>query len=233
MIDLFSVKLNGQYDEIGATPTISSGVFLCDTDSQNYKRGYTYEITKHGNSIEATRIDATNDYKIELAIYPAIHNICEWLNNWFTIKRNYADFWTRTYNYGSSGSWHEVPQTPSNGDLCKVRQTMDWEYIDEYSFFFVSYVSVDNEGHISCDNTKFVQGQNYFYYIMHLPEDVESAISSMIFYDIYVRGEVDGLKSENIGNYSYTKEDVTVGSLSYPSELVAGLETTYKKVRFV
>ena len=68
---------------------------------------------------------------------------------------------------------------------------------------------------------------------MHLPEDVESIIASMIYYDVFTRGEIDGLKSENIGNYSYTKEDVTVGSLSYPSEIVAGLETTYKKVRFV
>ena len=168
-----------------------------------------------------------------MSIYPTIQNTCEWLNNWFTIRRNYADFWTRTYNYGSSGSWHEVPQKPSNGDLCKVRYTMDWEYINEYSFFFVSYVKVDDEGKITCDNPKFKDNENYFYYIMHLPQDVEKAISSMIYYDVFTRGAVDGLKSENIGNYSYTKEDVTVGSLSYPSELVAGLETTYKKVRFV
>ena len=233
MIDLFSIKLNGQYDEIGATPTITEGLFLCDTTSQYYQRGYTYQIKTVNNQQTAIRIDSINDYKIQKAIYPTIHNVCQWLNNWFTIKRNYSDFWTRTYNYGSSGSWHEVPQTPSNGDLCKVRKTMDWEYIDEYSFFFVSYVTVDNEGNITCDNPKFVEGQNYFYYIMHLPEDVEKAISSMIYYDIYTRGEVDGLKGENIGNYSYTKEDVTVGSLAYPSELVAGLETTYKKVRFV
>lgn len=229
MIDLFSVKINGQYDDIGCYPNIDNGTFLCCQTNDFYTRGYSYQITNG----QPVRIETVQDCKIQNSIYPTIQNTCEWLNNWFTIKRNYADFWTRTYNYGSSGSWHEVPQTPSNGDLCKVRKTMDWEYIDEYSFFFVSYVTVDSEGHISCDNPKFVQGQNYFYYIMHMPEDVEKIISSMIFYDIFTRGEVDGLKSESIGNYSYTKEDVTVGSLSYPSEIVAGLETTYKKVRFV
>lgn len=233
MIDLFTIKLNGQYDEVGSVPTISEGLFLCDTTSENYVRGYTYQIAHHGNQTEAARVDLVNDYKINSLIYPMIQNVCEWLNNWFTVRMNYADFWERSYNYGSSGSWHEVPQTPSNNDLCKVRTTMDWNYVSQYNFFFVSYVTVDGQGNITCNNPKFQAGQSYFYYIMHLPQDVENIISQMIYYDVYTRGEVDGIKSENIGNYSYQKEDVSVGSLSYPSEMVAGLETTYKKVRFV
>lgn len=233
MIDLFSVKINGQYDEIGATPTINEGLFLCDTTSENYVKGYSYQISQQDGTTQAIRTDITTDYKITQAIYPAIHNVCEWLNNWFTIRRNYSDFWQGSYNYGSSGQWHDVPQVPSNGDLCKVRTTMYWEYASLYNFFFVSYVTVDAEGIITCDNPKFKAGQNYFYYVMHLPEDVEKTISAMIYYDVFTRGVVDGLKSESVGNYSYTKEDVTVGSIAYPSELVAGIETCYKKVKFV
>lgn len=229
MIDLFSIKLNGTYDEIGEIPTIQNGTFFCDTTSENYTKGYSYQIT-NGN---AERFDAVSDYKIKQAIYPTIQNVCEWLNNWFTVRRNYSDFWQGSYNYGSSGQWHDVPQKPSNGDLCKVRTTDIWEYADLYNFFFVSYVEVDELGNITCNNPKFKQGNTYFYYIMHLPEDVECAISQMIYYDFYSRVAVSDLKSENIGNYSYTKEDVTVGSLAYPKELVAGLETTYKIVRFV
>lgn len=230
MIDLFSIKLNGQYDNIGTAPTITNGTFLCDTTGESYTKGYSYQITD-GN---AARIEATTDYKLKQSIYPAIQNVCEWLNNWFTVRRNYSDFWQGSYNYGSSGQWHDVPSMPPlNGDLCKVRTTDIWEYADLYNFFFVSYVTVDSEGHITCDNPKFKEGNTYFYYTMHLPEDVEKAISQMIYYDIFTRGDIDGLKSENVGNYSYSKEDVTVGSLAYPSELVAGLETTYKKVRFV
>ena len=233
MIDLFSIKLNGEYDEIGVTPSINEGVFLCSETGENYTKGYTYQIDTVNNVKTATRVESVTDFKIQNMIYPTIHNVCEWLNNWFTIRRNYSDFWQGSYNYGSSGQWHDVPQQPSNGDLCKVRTTMFWEYANLYNFFFVSYVTVDGEGHISCNNPKFNPDKQYFYYIMHLPEDVELAISAMIYYDIFTRGEVDGLKSENVGNYSYTKEDVTVGSLSYPSELVAGIETTYKKVKFV
>lgn len=228
MIDLFSIKLNGQYDDIGCAPNIANGTFLCSKTSNVYTKGHSYQIT---NTI-AERIEEAQDRKILKSIYPTIQNTCEWLNNWFTIRRNYSDFWQGSYNYGTSGQWHDVPQFPSNGDLCKVRTTMFWEYASEYNFFFVSYVEVDGDK-VTCNNPKFNPDQNYFYYVMHLPEDVERAISSMIYYDVYTRGEVDGLKGENIGNYSYTKEDVTIGSLAYPSELVACLETTYKKVRFV
>lgn len=232
MIDLFSVKLNGlNYDEIGATPTIDNGLFLCDTTGNDYVRGYTYQVTKHGNDKVVTRFDAVSDYRIQQAIYPTIQNVCEWLNNWFVIKRNYEDFY-RGNIYGAGGAYHEVPTLPQNGNLCKIRVTDDWNYISIYSFFFVSYVIVNN-GVITADNPKFKQGETYFYYVMHLPQDVEKAISSLIYYDVYTRGTVDDLKSENVGNYSYTKEDVHIGSLAYPSVLIAGLEACYRKVRFV
>lgn len=232
MIDLFSVKLNSlNYDEIGATPTIDEGLFLCDTTGNDYVKGYTYQVTKHGNEKVVTRFDAVSDYKIQQAIYPTIQNVCEWLNNWFTIRRNYEDFYQGNI-YGAGGAYHEVPTLPQNGDLCKIRTTDDWNYISIYSFFFVSYVTV-NDGVITADNPLFNQGNTYFYYVMHLPQEVEAAISKMIYFDFFERGAISELKSENIGNYSYTKEDVHIGSLAYPSELIAGLEACYRKVRFV
>lgn len=226
MIDLFSVKLNNNYDEIGATPTIENGTFLCDTDNENYKRGYSYQITNG----EAVRIETTQDYKIKNAIYPTIQNVCEWLNNWFTIKYNYAERYG--LGYSGSGGWHEVAQFPSTGDLCKIRTTDDWDYISLYNIFFVSYVTVDGET-VTSDNPMFKSDVAYFYYIMHLPQDVESAISSMLFYDFFTRGTVDGLKSESVGNYSYSKEDVYIGSLAYPNALISGIDTCYRKLRFV
>ena len=231
MIDLFSIKINGKYDDIGATPTIDNGLFLCDTTGENYTRGYTYEVTTVGNNKTVTRIDAVNDYKIKMSIYPTIQNVCEWLNNWFVIKRNYQDFWAGNL-YSANGAYHEVPQIPSTGDLCKIRVTDDWNWISTYNIIFVSYVTV-NDGAVTADNPLFKSGQTYFYYIMHLPQDVESAISAMLYYDGWQREVVSDLKSENVGNYSYTKEDVYIGSLAYPKELISGLETCYKRVRFI
>lgn len=226
MIDLFSVKLNNNYDEIGAIPTIENGTFLCDTTSENYIKGYSYQIT-NGN---AERIEQTQDYKIKNAIYPTIQNVCEWLNNWFTIKYDYAERYG--LGYSGSGGWHEVAQFPSTGDLCKIRTTDDWDYVSLYNIFFVSYVTVNGET-VTSDNPEFNPDEAYFYYIMHLPQDVESAISSMLFYDFFTRGTVDGLKSESVGNYSYTKDDVTIGTLAYPKALISGLEANYRKLRFV
>lgn len=226
MIDLFSVKLNNNYDEIGAIPTIENGTFLCDTTSENYIKGYSYQIT-NGN---AERIEQTQDYKIKNAIYPTIQNVCEWLNNWFTIKYDYAERYG--LGYSGSGGWHEVAQFPSTGDLCKIRTTDDWDYVSLYNIFFVSYVTVNGET-VTSDNPEFNPDEAYFYYIMHLPQDVESAISSMLFYDFFTRGTVDGLKSESVGNYSYTKDDVTIGTLAYPKALISGLDANYRKMRFV
>lgn len=227
MIDLFSIKLNGNYDEIGALPTIQNGTFLCSetVDCEcncNYQKGYSYQIT---NGV-ANRIEQNIDFKLQNNLYATIQNICEWLNNWFTIRYDYTDF------YGHTGRWHEVAQFPTSGDLCKIRTTNNWDYISQYSFFFLSYVTVDGET-VTSDNPRFNPDINYFYYPMYLPQDVEIAISKMMYYDAFTRGEVDGIKSENIGNYSYSLEEVTVGTLAYPKELVAGIENNYKKMRFI
>ena len=227
MIDLFSVKVNGNYDEIGSLPTIENGTFLCsdtvdcDCNCGGFQKGYSYQIT---NGVPS-RIEQSKDYKIQKNLYSTIQNVCEWLNNWFTIRYDYTDF------YGHTGRWHEVAQFPQTGDLCKIRTTNDWYFISQYSFFFLSYVTVDGTT-VTSDNPRFNEGETYFYYIMHLPQDVEEAISKMMYYDAFTRGDVTGLKSENIGNYSYSLEDVSIGSLAYPKELIAGIELNYKKVRF-
>lgn len=211
MIDLFSVKLNGEYDEIGVTPTIENGLFLCDTTGDEYTRGYSYEITEG----EAKRVDTVQDYKIEKAIIPTIQSVCNWLNNWFIPKLE-----------DCHGSYRHPVMPPSiikTGDLIKA---------DFQGVSFVGYATV-NDDKITIDNQYFSPDVNYTYYLIQLPSDVEQAISQMIYYDIYTRGTVDGLKSESVGSYSYTLEDTAIGSLSYPSSLVSGLELNYRKVRFV
>lgn len=209
MIDLFSVKLNNTYDEIGAIPTIENGTFLCDTTSENYTRGYSYQIT-NGNAV---RIEAAQDYKIKNAIYPTIQSVCEWLNNWFTNTRKckcIGCMWTS-----------DDLQT---GDLVRV------EVKNQYPF--ASYVTITDDG-IIYDNTAYnITGQPRVK-IMAIPQDFELAISQMIFYDVFTRGTVDGLKSESVGNYSYTKDDITVGTLAYPKALISGLDANYRKLRFV
>lgn len=211
MIDLFMVKLNGEYDEIGPTPTITEGLFLCDTTGDKYTRGYSYQVTDN----EAVRVDTVADYKINQAIYPTIQSVCNWLNNWFTVPK------PKKYCCDC------LPYMPKieikTGDLVKAESN---------DSCFIGYATVQDDV-ITVDNPLFNPETEYNYSIINLPQDVELAISQMIYYDIFTRGTVDGLKSENIGNYSYTLEDVTVGSLAYPYALVSGLEMNYRRVRFV
>lgn len=208
MIDLFSVKLNNNYDEIGANPTIENGTFLCDTTGENYTRGYSYQITDNN----AVRIEATSDYKIKNAIYPTIQNVCEWLNNWFTNTKKckcFACMWTS--------------DDLKTGDLVRV------ETKNQYPF--ASYITKTDDS-IIYDNNVTITGRPRVK-IMAVPQDFELAISQMIYYDVFTRGVVDDLKSESVGNYSYSKEDVTVGTLAYPKALVSGLDANYRKLRFV
>lgn len=213
MIDLFSVKLNNNYDEIGATPTIENGTFLCDTTSENYTRGYSYQITNSN----AERIEAAQDYKIKNAIYPTIQSVCEWLNNYFLCKpKNKCEY----------NDWF------CNGDRDIKTNDLLFCVLKSSGFSFVGYATV-MDNNITIDNPLWNAENKYQYHIMHVPQDFELAISQMIFYDVFTRGTVDDLKSESVGNYSYSKEDVHIGSLAYPSALVAGLEACYRKVRFV
>lgn len=207
MIDLFSVKLNGEYDEIGAVPTIENGLFLCDTTSENYTRGYSYQITD-GN---AERVETVTDYKIQHAIYPTIQSVCGWLNNWFMKPKRCCNNW-----------FEETDSGIKTGDLLYVKQY----------YPFVGYATV-TDGNITLDNENWNTDEDYIYHIMHVPQDFELAISQMIYYDMFTRGTVDGLKSESVGSYSYTKDDVTVGTLAYPKALISGLDANYKRLRFV
>ncbi len=211
MIDLFSIKLNGEYDEIGAVPTIENGLFLCDTTGENYTRGYSYQITD-GN---AQRVETVTDYKIQQAIYPTIQSVCEWLNNWFKVPCN-------------------CKQVFLSGTLCSVCGRLG---------DYVSYITLHNDEngiYITFDNNAledvfYIDGKTPEIIIkeMRVPQDFEKAISQMIYYDVFTRGTVDDLKSESIGNYSYSKEDVYIGTLAYPKALISGLEANYKRLRFV
>lgn len=211
MIDLFTVKLNGEYDEIGAIPTINEGLFLCDLTGDKFTRGYSYQITDN----EAVRVDIAADYKIQNAIYPTIQSVCTWLNNWFT---------TPKHSCGCSDALPFMPkEVIKTGDLVKVESN---------GTYFIGYATVQDDV-ITVDNPLFNPETKYTYSVMNLPPDVEQTISQMIYYDIFTRGTIDGLKSENVGNYSYTLEDTSIGSLAYPYALVAGLEMNYRRLRFV
>lgn len=237
MIDLFSVKLNKDYDFIQAEVPTGSGTWLCSETNGDYVKGYSYEVVEG----VATRIEQSQDYLINNSIYSTIESVCSYLNNMFFVKNLAATFpmywdcitlqdFPYDYNYiYTSGSL-----TFDNGKISPVSNINagDLIYVCGQRNRFFSYVSTVEENSIVVDNQSMVNiTEPAGIFVVGLPQSVQNIISKMISYDVFNREAPNDLQSEHIGNYSYTKADYLIGSMAYPSEIVSGLES-FKRVRF-
>ena len=237
MIDLFSVKLNNEYDFIQTEIPTGSGTWLCSATNGDYVKGYSYEVVEG----VATRIEQSKDYLINNSIYPTIENVCSYLNNMFFVKNLAATFpmywdcitlqdFPYDYNYiYTSGSL-----TFDNGKISPVSNINAGDLIFVYGQRnrFFSYVTGVEGNSVTVDNTAMVNTtEPAAVFVTGLPQSIQNIISKMISYDTFDRETPNDLQSEHIGNYSYTKADYLIGSMAYPSEIVSGLES-FKRVRF-
>ena len=237
MIDLLTVKLNNQYDFIQPDLPTGSGSWLCSETNGDYVKGYSYDVVEG----VAARIEQSQDYLINNAIYPTIESVCSYLNNMFFVKNlanTFPMLWDNItledfyYDYNcifSSGSL-----TFNNGVISPVSNinTGDLIYVYGQRNRFFSYVSTVEENSIVVNNQSMVNiTEPAMVFVVGLPQSVEKIITQMISYDTFDRETPNDLQSEHIGNYSYTKADYLIGSMAYPSEIVSGLES-FKRVRF-
>ena len=237
MIDLFSVKLNKDYDFIQAEVPTGSGTWLCSETNGDYVKGYSYDVVEG----VATRIEVKEDYLINNSIYSTIESVCSYLNNMFFVKNLAATFpmywdcitlqdFPYDYNYiYTSGSL-----TFENGKISPVSNINagDLIFVCGQRNRFFSYVSDVEKNSVTVDNPAMVNTtEPATIFVSGLPQSVEKIITQMISYDVFDREAPTDLQSEHIGNYSYTKADYLIGSMAYPSEIVSGLES-FKRVRF-
>ena len=238
MIDLFSVKLNKDYDFIQTEVPAGSGTWLCTETNGDYVKGYSYEVVEG----VAARIEVKEDYLINNSIYSTIESVCSYLNNMFFVKNLAATFpmyWDcitlqdGTYNYNdifTSGSL-----TFKDGVVSPVSyiNTGDLIFVYGQRNRFFSYVTGVEGNSVTVDNPAMVNTtEPATIFVTGLPASVEKIIAQMIAYDVFDREAPNDLQSEHIGNYSYTKADYLIGSMAYPSEIVSGLES-FKRVRFI
>lgn len=226
MIDLFSVKLNKDYDFIQADVPAGSGTWLCSETNGDYIKGYSYEVVEG----VATRIEQSKDYLINNAIYSTIESVCSYLNNMFFVKNLAATF----PMYWDCITLQDFPFTFDNGKISPVSNinTGDLIYVCGQRNRFFSYVSTTEDSSVTVDNPAMVNTtEPAAIFVVGLPQSVEKIITKMISYDTFDRETPNDLQSEHIGNYSYTKADYLIGSMAYPSEIVSGLES-FKRVRF-
>ena len=237
MIDLFSVKLNKDYDFIQAEVPAGSGTWLCSATNGDYVKGYSYEVIEG----VATRIEQSKDYLINNSIYSTIESVCSYLNNMFFVKNlanTFPMLWDNItlenfyYDYNcifSSGSL-----TFKDGVISPVNNINagDLIYVCGQRNRFFSYVTGAEKNSVTVDNTAMVNTtEPAAVFVTGLPQSIQNIISKMISYDTFDREAPNDLQSEHIGNYSYTKADYMIGSVAYPAEIVSGLES-FKRVRF-
>ena len=237
MIDLFSVKLNKDYDFIQAEVPAGSGTWLCSETNGDYVKGYSYEVVEG----VATRIEAKEDYLINNSLYSTIESVCSYLNNMFFVENlatTFPMYWDcitlqdGTYNYNdifTSGSL-----TFKDGVISPVSyiNTGDLIFVYGQRNRFFSYVTGVEENSVTVDNPAMVNTtEPAAIFVSGLPASVEKIITQMISYDVFDREAPTDLQSEHIGNYSYTVGAVQIGSMAYPSSITAGLEA-FKRVRF-
>lgn len=238
MIDLFSVKLNKDYDFIQADVPAGSGTWLCSETNGDYVKGYSYEVVEG----VAARIEAKEDYLINNSIYSTIESVCSYLNNMFFVKNlatSFPMYWDcitlQDFPYDYNYIYTSGSLTFKDGVISPVSyiNTGDLIYVYGQRNRFFSYVSTTEENSIVIDNQSMVNiTEPAAVFVTGLPQSVQNIISKMISYDTFDRETPNDLQSEHIGNYSYTKADYLIGSMAYPSEIVSGLES-FKRVRFV
>ena len=237
MIDLFSVKLNKDYDFIQAEVPTGSGTWLCSETNGDYIKGYSYNVVEG----VATRIEQSKDYLINNSIYSTIESVCSYLNNMFFVKNlaaTFPMFWDcitlENFYYDYNCIFSSGSLTFNNGVISPVSNinTGDLIFICGQRNRFFSYVSDVEKNSVTVDNTAMVNTtEPATIFVSGLPQSVEKIIAQMISYDTFDRGVPTDLQSEHIGNYSYTKADYLIGSMAYPAEIVSGLES-FKRVRF-
>lgn len=237
MIDLLSVKLNNKYDFIQTEVPTGSGTWLCTETNGDYVKGYSYEVVEGA----ATRIEQSQDYLINNAIYPTVENVCSYLNNMFFVKNQayvYPMLWDcitfEDFSYDLNCLFAGGSLTFDNGKISPVNNVNadDLIYVCGQRNRFFSYISTVEENSVTVDNPAMVNTtEPAMVFVTGLPQSVQNIISKMISYDTFDRGAPTDLQSEHIGNYSYTKADYLIGSMAYPSEIVSGLES-FKRVRF-
>lgn len=237
MIDLFSVKLNKDYDFIQTEVPVGSGTWLCSETNGDYVKGYSYDVVEG----VATRIEQSKDYLINNSIYSTIESVCSYLNNMFFVKNlatTFPMYWDcitlQDFPYDYNYIYTSGSLTFKDGIISPVGNinTGDLIYVYGQRNRFFSYVSTTEENSVTVDNPAMVNTtEPAAIFVVGLPQSVEKIITQMISYDTFDREAPTDLQSEHIGNYSYTKADYLIGSMAYPSEIVSGLEA-FKRVRF-
>lgn len=248
MIDLFSVKKYNSYDFVQNIIPSGTGTWLVNetfTDVVVYTKGYSYNVV----SGTTTRIEVSEDERINANLHPTIKLILDYLNNYFYIRRqSYETFVLNT------GDW-DIAKTLLDQVVLYFSDINEYEFkadgeIDELAEdIFIVGDLIRIAGSLRNNIVGYVESlsplkitnkdlrattENAVLFLSNIPKQVEEVISQMIHYDIFKR-KINDKKSEKVGNYSYQKDTdsfIVLGGLQYPAYFNSVLKR-YKMIKFV
>ena len=107
----------------------------------------------------------------------------------------------------------------------------DMEYEDEIYIYGSkrndgrkTIASVDAAGLTFDQAIEGAEPDRFMVALIHVSAALDAIVGRMVWYDVTIRAQGLGTKSEKIGTYSYTKFD-TVAGIDYPRDVVAGLDS--------
>ena len=234
---MYKVKLShGSYDgELSHAPTVN------EDSNAGYSEGYTLLVS---DGTDWVCLDATvgaavwekndkYDEEIILRIKTITEMLFDYLNNPF--KGNRPTDEAFMYDVTFSGD-----TITSTGDFGLSDGTL--RYYSGDNIRIVGSVRDDGfydvlsstEDHLIVTPEvplDIIDGSSIFFGLVVWPTGLEMIAANMVAFDVYSRSN-NGLKSESIGTYSYTTDEVDVNGIAYPASVISGL-MVYKVPRFV
>lgn len=220
MVTLASIKLNNNYTYINAvapttaakTPLYVSGETWLDSVT-----GYSYQLV---DDVLGTwkQIETANDYRLSALIKTFPEMIFKTINNYFEICSGITgtfSFTGKTATFDDTEFYEGLIDNLYADDIVRIHSNRN-------NGFFT--ISTNAANVITFDeDVKTETAVMASIFTTEIPDMIYQIMAKMLWFDEYKRNN-NGMQSETIGTYSYTKA-ISTNGLNYPDEIAGGLST--------
>jgi hypothetical protein len=244
---LYDVKKNGEYDYIVAAAPTSAELEPAYLNGETWLdslTGFSYELTDQTVGTW-TRTLKSADNKILIKLDSVEAAAFGYLKNFFSVGRQ-KEYTGQTYGYWNrtdylfflgvetvfadfvfddvaktltpSTAFYGAPTDWQPGDIVRVIGSKRND-----KFMTLTAVDESTATLTVSEDIKAEAGEGCFVFLTDIPQAVFDIIGEMVYFDQFERN-ANGLKSERVGTYSWTRDDVRIGGLGYPDEIVGNLD---------
>jgi len=248
-ITLADVKINNTYTYyriVAPTiaekaPTYTNGETWLDTVT-----GYSYELTEQVGGTW-TQIEIDLDNKINYIQGSVFKTVINYLGNYFTVSRvlnyygTYKTGWPTSFTRQDAYILTQYESAYSSNTFDAAGKTITIDIDALYGSLTDTFAAGDtvlvsgtrrNNGYytlatvaagvLTVSEALADEVAPSFLFFVDVPAAFTQLLGKLVWYDLYTRASVGGLKSERVGTYSFTVQDADT-ALGYPSDITGGL----------